>query len=835
MSDDLLALARATPAAVWVCPTADRVATVRRRLAAVPCLSPVVTTPNAVPAAAPLVILDGVSASDPRLAALLATAGDTRLSPPETHNPSWHRIEAAGSVGESRLVARQIRRLLLAGTSPSRVVLTGRGLDRSVWTSELSAHGVASAWAEPLPVAAHPAVRFLLTAWTLPADDFRFPALAAVLRSTWLHPNWPEYTSPDLPAACESLLRAVGVPRNRTAYLAAVAGWAETPPLPLEDETAEAGRRRRLHRLAGRCQPFLSRLFKLWNRRPDAGTPRLFVRELRRFAGDIGLSSQVERDPHLNDGWASYWAAMTDLTGDRVLAPEFDDRLRELAASILQPLPPQRGDAIRVLSPEAARHADCEHLVLANLREGAFPRPEVDPAAERELFAALLARPQIALVLSRPATDAGGEVLLPATALSDAVAGRDLAPPERQRMLLDGYADGEPHTAAELRVRAARAIERGDPLTDWPVTDELRQSLRAAHTMAVARHRDRQFNRFDGELRHPAVLADLRARFGTERVFSPTSLETYIACPFRFWLEHVLRLEPLNDPDEEVEHTRRGQAVHRALARLHTRPNPPTDVAASLKQELMTAVQEYADRAPSAVGRALWDIEGKRLSRLGDKYARHWGAFRAEWTKHRRSPGPHAVEADFGVTPAPGKEPLPPLVLAADTSDEVRIGGRIDRIDLATGGDEVGFWVIDYKTGRRTNYTHADVAAFKKVQLPLYALAVERVVFAGRPARPLGLAYWLVADGGCRTVLPRATTGWASDSAAWRAYADVLEGWVRTVVGRLRAGDFVLAPRSDRCTETCRFGPTCRIGQSRQTNKPLALPLPVVSTTTETE
>ena len=58
----------------------------------------------------------------------------------------------------------------------------------------------------------------------------------------------------------------------------------------------------------------------------------------------------------------------------------------------------------------------------------------------------------------------------------------------------------------------------------------------------------------------------------------------------------------------------------------------------------------------------------------------------------------------------------------------------------------VGFWVIDYKTGKAGYYTGADLKEYRRLQLTLYALAVEEVFLAGRPARPLELAYWLVTE-----------------------------------------------------------------------------------------
>ena len=162
-----------------------------------------------------------------------------------------------------------------------------------------------------------------------------------------------------------------------------------------------------------------------------------------------------------------------------------------------------------------------------------------------------------------------------------------------------------------------------------------------------------------------------------------------------------------------------------------------------------------------------------------------------------------------------------PLVLTIGDV-EVRIGGTIDRVDLVQLEETLGFWVIDYKTGRAANYQTSQVTRFEKLQLPLYALAVERVLLKDRRARPLGLAYWLVTDTGPKTVLPsgrNAALAWIADQAAWAKFSRQLEGWVARIVTHIRAGDFPLAPRSETCTDTCPFGCICRISQSRNTGK----------------
>jgi hypothetical protein len=143
----------------------------------------------------------------------------------------------------------------------------------------------------------------------------------------------------------------------------------------------------------------------------------------------------------------------------------------------------------------------------------------------------------------------------------------------------------------------------------------------------------------------------------------------------------------------------------------------------------------------------------------------------------------------------------------------------------------VGFWIIDYKTGRASHYTGTDLAEFRRLQLTLYALAVEAVLLAGQQARPLGMAYWLVGEGGPKVALPgRNATGWLEDRGRWPAVRRQLERWVLTLVRNIRSGAFPLEPRSEHCTQTCSFGQVCRITQARSVGKTWTLPLPVVGT-----
>ncbi len=820
------------------------------------------------------------------LARTLFRGSDT-TPPPDA--AGLHLIEAPGAVGEARLIARAVRRHLADGVPADRVLVVARTCDAGgleLIREVFDEYAVPHAPPDGEPLARVPAVAFLLRAWRLPENDWAFPEVAAVLRSGFFRPAWPEVArDPDVATKAEALLRMLGEPRSREAYLTAVRIWEHTPPAALEDESAEEPRRKRVQRLAGRCRAFLERFFRTWDRLKPAGSPESFVAWLRTFADDIGLNRAAKADPREAAGLARFWQeldrwARADhpaVAGRKPLpAARIARALSALAAVPCVGRTSNPAGRVKVLPAERAVGLPCDVLFLVGLGEGSWPRlaaPDSllddgererlrkagfgvpDPAArlgtEQLLFLRLASEPRRELVLSYAAVDEKGQTLLPSTFLRDVRAcfAPDAIPITRQRMLIEGYLSHDPVSASESRSQVAQGMadgpRGGPPGAVEGLSPDLLANLHAARAAADARFRSHLFGPHDGEMRHPAVAADLAARFGPERVFSPTALEAYVACPFRFWLEHVLRLDPLEDPAEEVEHTRRGSAFHRALARLHrwineTVPHAlagadvPEAVGDELLKRIEHAVEEYAARAPSVASRELWRLEGQRLLRSAARYRDHWHAFRKPWHEKASTPRPFAFEAEFGVAARePGAVASEPLVLTVGDV-EVRIGGVIDRVDVADlGADGVGFWVIDYKTGRAANYSAAQVERFEKLQLPLYAMAVERVLLKGKPARPLGLAYWLVTDTGTKLMMP-AKRGqphqWLTDPDRWPRFRAQVEAWVADLVGRVRAGDFPLSPRADDCTDRCGFGPVCRVAQARGGGKPLPLALPLLPT-----
>ena len=756
------------------------------------------------------------------------------------------------------MVAREVKTLLLQGTPAEDVLLTMRDLVpyADLVREVFAEYGIPVDVEGAEPLARNPAVAALLRAQRLPEDGWTFAAVTALLRSTYFRPDWEEtQTTPDVALQAEALLRLLGEARGREAFLKATDLWADRPPLPgPEDEQSELSRRQRQHQLARVCRPFLRRFFGAWDAAPVRGPLSDHVDWLHQLTDDLGLSRAAAEDERNALALGRFWnelEAWERLEQRRHGASPSLDRgrffrvLTTLAAEAGLARTPRGPGRVRVLSAELARHLPAEHVFLLGLGERSFPRltpnepifdeqerqafkaagldfPCLDDRLPDEmlLFYSLVTRARRRLVLSYPAVDERGQALLPSsflTAVLDCFEPGTI-PVKRKQMLLDGFDRDPPLSPAEHRVRAASALVSGRRLPAGLPPDLMAQ-LQAAALMAEQRFRDRTFGPYDGLLRHPAVLGELETRFGGERVLSPTALETYISCPFRFFMDDVLHLEPLEEPDEEIEGSDRGLVFHRALAGLHRQlqklgiDGPDVQVDALLKQLLEEEVTRNANRA-SRAAEVLWQLEGQRLQKKAAHYREHWEKFVAAWSELKVKPRPVYLEKSFGMEPAEGEERSEPLVLHGN-GQEVRLGGRIDRVDLAETEDDVFFWIVDYKTGRSLHYTGSSLKNFERLQLTLYALAVARVLQKERPARPLGLAYWLVTDTGPKIVLPedRKHHGWFRSTEEWKRLGQLLEGLVVDLVKHIRAGDFALAPRQQNCTETCPFAQVCRITQ----------------------
>jgi ATP-dependent helicase/DNAse subunit B len=320
----------------------------------------------------------------------------------------------------------------------------------------------------------------------------------------------------------------------------------------------------------------------------------------------------------------------------------------------------------------------------------------------------------------------------------------------------------------------------------------------------------RTFSEYDGRLADPAAVAAIAARYNANYLFSASQLESYLTCPFQFFVKYVLGLSPVNERDDlDEDFIQRGNRLHRLLEELELRLAQEGGDREELCESVIRAElnAEWSSRSDADPG--LYAIERRRVEQSLRRYTRQMIRYQ---TEPKALPSrPARFEVAFGSDSDDG-EGTPWLVIGEGPS-AVRLQGKIDRVDVVETDGGTAFRVIDYKTGSCP--PARDVRELVMVQLPLYALAVERLSLLGETGGLADLGYWALRDGGYKKI---------KLDGNWPAERERLEARVVETAERLRSGLFVIQPKKDDCDRTCDYAMVCRIGQVRRASKRVDAP-----------
>lgn len=468
--------------------------------------------------------------------------------------------------------------------------------------------------------------------------------------------------------------------------------------------------------------------------------------------------------------------------------------------------------------------------MVLGLAEGAYPNQPLDdpliPDREREatggelalrsdrreqqhldLLATLASAETCVLVFARGDLGSGAEQH-PSRWWLDAaaeLAGRPVIPDELQSLDADwlefvpsftgGTAAVEfPATEQEFRLRELERCGGAGELLSHPLSSGDAVLARGGE-LSLARASGR-FTRFDGN------LAGTQPNSPLGSVVSATALETWAKCPLRYFLRHILHVEPQEHPEQLLEASamEKGALVHRVLEQflaeqLHARtvPGPKAPWSPAQRARLTEIAGEQCEQleARGLTGKpAFWLHDRQQL--LAD-LGRFLDADDDRRAESRATP--IAAEWSFGM---PTDEAGPLTVPLAD-GHKALFRGRIDRIDRDPGG---GLIVVDYKTGKVPDDVKklpiikagTDGGAAKKsevdflqrgtlLQLPVYGEAARES--AGGADAPVSVQYWFVGDHDGPAV-----RGYPMTDAVRKRF----EGVVGTIVGGIEAGVFCDRP-----------------------------------------
>jgi RecB family exonuclease len=759
-------------------------------------------------------------------------------APGAVSDPSGLRIEGAPQGdGTARVVGREVRGLLRRGIAPEEILVVFRRWDDDAdLTRELLESWGIPTWSESAqPLFREPAAGALRLAASIPLEDWETERIVRLLRHGQLRPRWPGADLHGL-ADAAAVVRSTQVFRGKEALSRGLdRASAQHPP-----GTPEVARVEHARRIVERLGGLLA---------SAAETPRPWpdqVEELRRLARELGIEEAgggvLEPLWEALDDQSDLLAGLGQAGRTRswsAFIAEMESTLRALS----RPVPAPGPGTVRLATVESAAGAMADHVVLAGLAEGSFPdraavrpflnlRPGDDPspedrvrfAREMALFLDVLGSARAELLLVHPTTNLEGHELLRAGFLDDLLAclGPDLAGSRHRAIprLHPALIDQEDLAGApgELRVRAAAlAAERGEsePLRRLAALPSHREVFRGTASALFAqrqRLRGTPFGEYDGLLRDGAAILEIDRKFGPAYRFSPSQLETYLSCPFQFFSKYVLGLKVVEERDElDEDATERGSKLHDLLEEHERRTLELGDAIPEGDHEAITrnTLQAQGPAGATDLDLGLWEIERERLIRTFDQYCLQRRAYRGEGAARF---GPLKLEFAFGDEGA-----IHPVLVLSLGGRQVLLRGRIDRVDVAETEAGRRFRVIDYKSGSAPAVT--DVKQGAMLQLPLYAMAVQRLLFHDDEAALSDLGYWSLRK-----------TGYSPISfAAWEQDQEALVEHVLALVDRLRRGEFVVLSRKDACENYCEYRGVCRVRQVRRAGKQRALSLPVLS------
>jgi RecB family exonuclease len=268
---------------------------------------------------------------------------------------------------------------------------------------------------------------------------------------------------------------------------------------------------------------------------------------------------------------------------------------------------------------------------------------------------------------------------------------------------------------------------------------------------------------------------------------SVSALETYLDCPFKFFAQHVLRLEEEPDDEEVMDPRHQGQFVHEVFEKFFTAWQDAGHGA--ITPENLDAARalftDVVDEALEALPQAEAGLERTRL--LGSPAAAGLGeaVFRMEAERPVAVVErllEHRLDGEFTIVTASG-----PRTIA--------LRGKADRVDLLADGT---FRLIDYKLGWPPNPA-------KALQLPLYSICAEQRLVAHRGRRwASGEAVYLAFKGPKR-VVPLFT----KPEQRGKVLADAQQR-LADAIDAIERGEFPPTPDDVWRCETCTFAAVCR-------------------------
>ncbi len=232
----------------------------------------------------------------------------------------------------------------------------------------------------------------------------------------------------------------------------------------------------------------------------------------------------------------------------------------------------------------------------------------------------------------------------------------------------------------------------------------------------------------------PEVAEILQGERLRERSYSPTSLQQYAVCPYKFFLYAIQRLRVREEPValQQLDPLTRGSLFHEVQFRF----------LSQLREEgLLPVTRESETASMDRLDSVFSDVSGSMKENLAPAIPRIWESEMEElltdlrgWLREMSRGGeawiPAHFELAFGLPEDPDRDP------ASTTRDVrilngIRLRGSIDLVETIPANDKTAVRVTDHKTGRPLRLAggqRLEVGGGEVLQPIIYGLAAEQLL-----------------------------------------------------------------------------------------------------------
>jgi len=315
------------------------------------------------------------------------------------------------------------------------------------------------------------------------------------------------------------------------------------------------------------------------------------------------------------------------------------------------------------------------------------------------------------------------------------------------------------------------------------------------------------------------------------RGISPTALESFGICPFKYFMGKVLELESLEEPEkiDVIAAVDLGSLYHGILKDFYghllqkgyfhkkTEEIKPIELLHGIAQKYFTDIERQIP-IPYPI---LWENKKEEILDYLTKFVT-WDLNRIEQTGYI----PAYLERKAHLSAQDELVKLISVSSKQGKASELTFKGKIDRIDLKSMGNATSYRVIDYKSGKysKENLLKPAIRG-QKLQLPFYIVMAERLlseeIKKGRiPQGQTSLedaSFVYIAQDMEDKKGQKGTPEKTIKDADWKDSQGQCWETVREFLSYIREGIFPISPTEDaqKC-EWCEFATVCRKGHQPQ-------------------